>query len=228
MNLHYSELAPPLIGCLVCHTEGTITEFSPQRWWRSALPLLRCSHCGSTARFDIDPTGQWRVQYQHMNPAPHYHYAAYLLGQSKWLKEDTALDYSRDAYIQRHRLQQVEAGNISWLTPIGLMNVAVTLDEAEKPLLQIAETKLGRRVEDDKSTTAVDFGTLIITDRRLHLVGQERPWIYEWNAVSRANYKANTWTLDFSDTHFIEHQADMDSIDAQLLVGVINHLRQRR
>lgn len=228
MNLHYSELAPPLIGCLVCHTEGTITEFIAQRWWRSALPLLRCSHCGSTARFDINPNGQWRIQYQQVNPAPHYHYAAYLLGQSRWLKEEMALEYSRDAYIQRHRLQQVEAGNIGWLTPIAL-NVTVALDDVEKPLLQIAEAKLGRRVEDnDKSTTQIDFGTLVITDRRLHLIGQERPWIYEWNAISRMGYQANTWSMDFSDTHCIEHQADEDSIDAQLLVAVINHLRQRR
>ncbi len=229
MNLHYSELAPPLIGCLVCHTEGTITEFSPQRWWRSALPLLRCNHCGAVARFDVTPQGQWRVQYQKINTAPHYHYAAYLFSRSKWVTEESAISYSRDAYIQRHRLQQVEAGNIGWLTPIALIDdMALPLDESENPLLRIAEAKLGRRVNvEDKPSPQVDFGTLIVTDRRLHLIGQERSWIYEWNAISATAYASNTWTLDFSDTHFIEHLADNDRIDAQLLMAIINHLRQR-
>lgn len=229
MSLHYSELAPPLIGCLVCHAEGTITEFAPQRWWRSAYPLLKCSHCGSIARFENNLKGEWRLQYQHINPTPHYHYAAYRFGRSKWVTEDTALDLSRDAYIQRHRLQQVEAGNIGWLTPITLDEIGVALDDAEQPLLQIDGVKLGRRVDGDGNPAAqVDFGTLIVTDRRLHMAGQERPWIYEWNAISKSIYTGNTWTLDFSDTHFIEHGADDDSIDAQLFVAVINHLRQRR
>lgn len=229
MSLHYSELAPPLIGCLICHNEGTITEVSPQRWWRVGLPVIRCSHCGAVARFDASNEQSWRIQYQRLNSAPHYHHAAYLFRDAKWINEDDALDYSRDAYIQRHRLQQVEAGNISWLSPITFDDLPTTFDTAEKTFLTIKDAKLKRRVEDDDATSPqVDFGLLIITDRRLHIVGQERTWVYEWNAIASTNFTGNVWTLDFTDTHFIEHQADEDQLDAQLFIAVINHLRQVR
>ncbi len=231
MNLHYSELAPPLIGCLVCHTEGTITEFSPQRWWRSTFPLLKCSHCGSAAYFDASPE-QWRIQYKHINSAPHYHYAAYLFRQKRWINEEEALEFSRQAYIQRHRLQQVEAGNLTWLTPIVLTEAIETIHSDEEALLNIKGCQLGRRItaEEQNNTTIapVDSGTLVVTNRRLHFWGQERPWIYEWNAIRSATYKNNTWTLEFNDTHFIEHLADQDRLDAQLFVAVINSLRMKR
>lgn len=225
---HYTELAAPLIGCLYCHTEGTITERLPYFWNRSRFPRLVCSFCGSVAEFDLDKSaGTWRIYYHHCNSGSVYYYAYLVFQNAGWLDEDKAIDYSTNAYIQRRRNEQVRAGQLSWLQPNLPDTRPASLMPDEHTLAVIENVTLRRTVKAEDGTTIhdVDTGNVFLTDRRLHVHGAQRDWSYEYGAVIKASYDAITWYIAFSDNHFIEHTANKNELNAQIVVSLIETLR---
>ena len=225
---HYTELPPPLVGCLYCHTEGTITEHLPGRFSRSGLPRLVCSHCGAVASFEAADNDQWRIQYQQVNEAPPYFYAALVLKNTGWIDADTAIDLSRDAYIQRRRVEQVQAGQLNWLQPtLPDEGRPANLSPDEHLLVYIEAAQLKRKIETEEEHTThdVDNGALFFSNRKIHLIGQQREWAYEYAAIINTHYQPDLWRMTFSDAHFIEHTVQSKELDAQLLIAVVEALR---
>jgi hypothetical protein len=113
----------PLNGCLYCHTEGTITQAESRKilGFGSGLPTLTCSSCGSVALFEAgQDADSWRIRYKKVNRAPRFYYVMIHLGNAGWLNADEALEISRNGYVQRLRIQQVQRGDLSWLRPAPL------------------------------------------------------------------------------------------------------------
>jgi hypothetical protein len=225
---HYSELPPPLIACLYCHTEGTITEHLPQFWQRSKFPRLMCEFCGSIAEFDNMPDARsWRIRYvKCSNDAPYY-YAHLVFEAADWLSEDEAIDLSTDAYVQRRRNEQVRVGQLAWLQPTLPDNRPASLTPDEHTLAYFEKVALHRQVTTDEGETIhdVDQGALFLTDRKLHIHGQQRDWSYEYGAVVKVHYDTTTWHVSFSDNHFIKHTVQPGEINAQITCSLIEVLR---
>lgn len=227
---HYSELPPPLVGCLYCHTEGTITEFTSRRFARASYPRLVCSNCGSVALYDAGEADHWRISYQRVNHDARYFYAAYVFESAAWLDDDRAIDLSRDAYIQRRRVEQVKSGQLNWLQPELPDDIRPSrLSPDEQILAFVERCGLKRKIEADPdtapSTHDVDQGPLFLTNRKMHLLGQQREWVYEYAAVINTHFEQLLWRITFSDAHFIEHNATPKELDPQLLTAVVETLR---
>lgn len=226
---HYTELAAPLVGCLYCHTEGTITEHFPKAWQRSKTPRLSCGFCNSVAEFEHNTTGKWRIKYQLCNTDELYYYAHLVFNSAGWLDEDTAIDLSTDAYVQRKRNEQVKAGQLGWLQPKLPDTRPNSITPDEHALVFIEAAHLKRKVtnaEDDSiSIHDVDTGGLFFTDRNLHLQGKQRNWTYTYGAVVNVSYSGTAWVIRFSDDHFIEHTATQRELNAQIIVNLVETLR---
>lgn len=222
---HYSEIASPLIGCLFCHTEGTITEHHPQRFV-NVVPKLLCSHCGSVALFEVIGEDSWQIKYTHTSDDQQYHYAKLRFKGDNWLKEEDAIDISREVYIQRHRVGQAQAGKLGWLKPDISRELPTTLSPEESVLVFIDEVRLQRHVQEEEGQIQheVDRGALFLSNHRLHVAGKARDWVYEINAIESATFIEKRWMLRFSDQHFIEHHTEGDEHDAQLFVAIIEGL----
>ncbi len=127
------QIPAPLQGCLYCHTEGsiTLTEGRKILGFGSGLPTLTCSSCGSVALFEqgSDPD-TWRIRYKNVNKSSRFYYVMLYLGHAGWLSADRALEISRNGYVQRQRIQQVQHGDLDWLRPAPLNPLALDIPVA--------------------------------------------------------------------------------------------------
>jgi hypothetical protein len=230
---------PPLLGCLYCHTEGA-TVLSPGRrflGFGGDYPILTCSHCDSVALLDYDPEDpqDWRIRYRRVNRAPRYYYVAIYLGKAGWLSAQKALAASTNGYVQRTRVQQTRAGDLSWLQPAALhpppplMGVeevvyltlrAVTFQEAPPP---------GLLVRADQGTV-LDSGKFYVTDQKLHLLGQRRDWSHRLSEIHRLEYDDQAWTVVLNTPGQPQQYRGVnafDQFDPQLVAAVVEALWQQ-
>ncbi|RPI97568.1 MAG: hypothetical protein EHM39_09300, partial [Chloroflexi bacterium] len=172
---------PPLQGCLYCHSEGTTSLAVGRKWWYlgSDFPVLKCSHCNSTALLDYSPRNldTWRINYRRVNHAPRYYYVDLHFSQSGWLPAAQALAISTDGFVQRKRVSQAKAGELDWLQPVPADLPEANGDE------QIYLTLKGVTLQNapppglfnfGSQGPVLDSGKLLATDRALYLLGQRR------------------------------------------------------
>jgi hypothetical protein len=227
---------PPLQGCLYCHSEGTtaITEARKFLGFGSDYPLLKCSHCGSVALFDVNTgePGDWRIRYRRVSRASRYYYVAIHLGRGGWLSADKALAISTDGYVQRQRVQQAKSGNLSWLQPMPLRPPPPLMGTDENVYLTLRAVTYqqaspqGLFVRPNQGDV-LDSGKLYVTDQKLHLLGQRRDWSHPLGDIHEIKYDTDSWTA-------ILHTADnlqqyrgisvVEQLDAQLIATVLETL----
>lgn len=231
------EFAPPLIGCLYCHAEGTITEVEPRKVFGLGheFPSIICSNCGSTAFFDQDQqNGMWRLRYRKFNRDDLYYFAALRLGKANWLKKDEALKLSTAVYIQRQRVRQAKSGDLSWLRPERLSpppslmspNELIYLSSRKVDLRQMGQT--GNQASQKTEKGVLDTGQFYVTDVKLHLLGRSRDWSYDLSQIRKADFTDKAWKvyLDTKDTvQYFQGEFDTNETDPQLTTVVINALR---
>jgi len=226
---------PPLQGCLYCHSEGATSLDAGRKFWRfgSEFPLLKCAHCQSVALLDYQANGQqWRICYQRVNHAPRYYYVALRLGRAGWLSDQQALAISTDGYVQRRRVAQAKAGDLSWLQRLSpaaslphihpdetvyLTLKGVTLQVAPLPGL------LGR----NRQGSVLDSGKLHVTDQALYLAGQRQDWMYPLHDVLKVSYDQRFWAAELAagdEIHEFQGINAADKWDAQLVATVIETL----
>lgn len=230
-----SSLAP-LQGCLVCHMEGT-TELSTGRRLLSFgqhYPRLQCSYCGSVALLDISGDGleEWRIRYTRINRAERYFYAAAHLGQARWLSAKDALAISTDAFVQRRRVQQVKAGDLTWLQLPSLRPPPPCVSPGEQVFLVLKAVTYHETVPPGlfsaKQGAVLDSGKLYVTGQNLHLLGQRRDWTYRLNVIQRISYDADAWAVHLNTPDAPpQHLRGMNvtgQMDSQLVAAVIEIL----
>jgi hypothetical protein len=229
------ELAPPLLGCLYCHAEGTITELAARKLLGlgSDFPVLVCSHCQSVALFDEDASsGHWRIRYRRYNRSKIYFFSAWRLGKAGWLEADEALKRSTTAFIQRQRVRQAQRGDLSWLAPQVIWPPPPSFSPSEQVYLIFKYATLRQegysgREGSEKNNNILDGGTFYITDARLHLMGRDRDWSYEYGKVRKVDFSDNGWKIELdvkeAPRYFQCESAD-DEMDPQLASAVINAL----
>lgn len=227
---------PPLQGCLYCHSEGTTSLTIGRKWWRfgSDYPLLKCSHCNSTALLDYSASNldRWQICYRRVNRAPRYYYVALHFGQSDWLPAPQALAISTDGFVQRKRVAQAKAGELDWLQPppadipdqdgnerVYLSLKGVTLQNAPPPGLFSLGSQEG---------PVLNSGKLLATDRALYLLGQRRNWSQPLEKIWKVSYDRKFWTVIFvgEDNQLQQYRGvnATDQWDAQLISTVIEAL----
>lgn len=220
------ELSAPLLGCLYCHAEGTITEVSPRRLFGfgADYPQLRCSHCGAVALFDDNLlSGEWRINYRKFSREATYYFSALNLGQQEWLSAEEALQISTKAYIQRERLQQARRGDLSWLRPRASLPPSISPTEQ---LLFL--NKQG--VLYDSQDMKVDTGVLYWTAGKLYLLGQAQQWEFDLQQVQHTDYSEHGWELYLSSSereYLLRCDYRDDEIDPQLTTAIIETLMQQ-
>lgn len=227
---------PPLLGCLYCHAEGSTTLSPPRKFLGLGgnYPVLTCSHCASVALLDYDPGNaqNWRIRYRRVNRAPRYYYVAVYLGRAGWLSAQKALAASTNGYVQRTRVQQTRAGDLSWLQPatlrpppplMGVNEVvyltlrAVTFQEAAPPGLLV-------RVDQG---TVLDSGKFYVTDQKLHLLGQRRDWSHRLSDIRKVEYDEKAWTIVLNTPGQPQQYRGLnafDQFDPQLVAAVVEAL----
>jgi hypothetical protein len=227
---------PPLQGCLYCHAEGTTAVVESRRWLGlgSHFPILKCSHCGSTALFDYDPDRpeDWRVCYRRVNTAPRYYYVALYLGRAGWLSAPKALHISTNGYVQRMRVSQAKAGELDWLPASPIHPPPPLMRSSEKVYLTLKAVSLhmtpppGFWVRAEQGAM-LDSGKFYVTDQQLHLLGQRRDWSLPFAYVSKVEYNEKSWVvyvnMDDQSQHF-RGTNTAEQFDAQLVSAVIETL----
>ncbi len=233
------ELIPPLQGCLYCHAEGTTELHEPRKifGFGNDYPLLKCRRCESTALLDYTPAepSAWRILYKHVNTTPRYYYVALHLGRAGWLTAEDALEISTNGFVQRRRVQQARAGDLSWLRPSPLHPPPPLMHPAEVVYLTLRGVTLqevppsGFLVHAE-SGAVLDSGKFYVTGRRLHLLGQRRDWSHALDEIEHVDYDEEGWTLIFRTSDRLLQYRGMnipEQFDAQLVATVIEALWQR-
>jgi hypothetical protein len=231
-----SDSAPaPLLGCLICHAENTLTlTESRQLLPGGKYPLLVCSKCESTARFDANPDNpdDWRIRYNKISSDILYNFARYSFKRRGWLHSEEALSLSTDVYIQRQRLNQVTEGDLSWLKPgrlsppPPLMSAREVVYLALKPVTYY-ETGKTRIPGMGRRDVELDTGTLYATGTKLHLLGQRRDRSHRLTEVRDVQYRGGMWTIHTvagEQPHHYQGLANSGSLDAELIAAVIDLL----
>jgi len=59
-------------------------------------------------------------QVQELQQIRAFYYVMLYLGRAGWLSADQALKASRNGFVQRQRVQQVQGGDLEWLHPMPL------------------------------------------------------------------------------------------------------------
>jgi hypothetical protein len=230
---------PPLLGCLYCHAEGATTLSPGRRFlgFGGDYPVLTCSACASVALLDYDPedSQNWRIRYRRVNRALRYYYVAIYLGKAGWLSAQKAMEASRSGYVQRTRVQQARAGDLSWLQPaplnppppfmgggevVYLTLRAVTFQEAPPP---------GFLVRADQGTV-LDSGKFYVTDQKMHLLGQRRDWSHRLSDVQRVEFDDKAWTIVLNTPGQPQQYRGpnvLDQFDPQLVAAVVETLWAR-
>lgn len=233
-------LIPPLQGCLYCHAEGTTELFEPRKilGFGNDYPVLKCRRCESTALLDYTPTepSSWRIRYKHVNTAPRYYYVALHLGKAGWLSAEDALEISTNGFVQRRRVQQAHAGDLSWLRPAPLHPPPPLMHPNEAVYLTLRGVTLQEAPPSgfwvrSEAGTVLDSGKFYVTGRRLHLLGQRRDWSHPLDAIAHIHYDAHGWTLAFRASDRLLQYRGMnipEQFDAQLVAAIIETLWQNR
>jgi hypothetical protein len=227
-------LIPPLAGCLYCHAEGAIRVSEGRRilGFGSGLPHLVCSNCASVALLEEDPTvpQRWRIRYKKVNRAPRYYYVMIYLGNAGWLEAEEALKISRNGFVQRHRLQQAQRGDLSWLRPEPLDPPPPLMSPDElvyltaNPATLQQTTRAGSVLPSDEQNV-LDSGCLYVTDRKIHLLGHRRDWSHRLTEVQNVDHTERFWRVMVGATQQHYQGANLpDQIDAQLFTAVVKVL----
>jgi hypothetical protein len=200
----------------------------------SPFPLLRCTHCNSTALFDYDvshPDG-WRICYRRVNRAPRYYYVSIYLGRAGWLSARKALTISTNGYAQRKRVVQAKAGDLTWLHPDFLSPPLPPMGTAEKVYLSLKAVTLQEIPPPGifarfGQETLLDSGKLYITDQKLYLLGQRRDWSHVVDDISQIDYNEKFWFIYLDvqgQPQRLRGANAADQLDAQLVAAVVETL----
>jgi len=227
---------PPLLGCLYCHTEGATTLSPGRRFlgFGSDYPVLTCRHCNSVALLDYKPgdSQNWRIRYRRVNRAPRYYYVAIYLGKAGWLSAQKALAASTNGYVQRSRVQQIRAGNLSWLQPSTLHPPPPLMSAEEVVYLTLRGVTFqeappsGFLVRADQGAV-LDSGKFYVTDQKLHLLGQRRDWSHRLSDILRVEYDDRAWTIVLNTPGQPQQYRGpnvSDQFDPQLVAAVVEAL----
>ncbi len=220
----------PLLGCLYCHAEGTITQIAARKFagLGSDFPRLICSRCQSVAWFDEDPTtGDWRIHYRKHGRGPLYQFASVRLGTAGWLKADEALQVSTQTYIHRQRLQQAKRGDLSWLRVN--QTLPPSLPSSERVYMVFESVTLYSQQPQSKVDAVVDSGAIYITGANLYLLGRDREWAYPLAQIQQTKFTDSEWQVVLGMTDIQQYFAcnpQTHELDPQLAVNVLNALRQ--
>jgi len=235
---HWLASLPPVQGCLFCHSEGAVSvEAGRSRLARGGgLPVIRCSHCGAVAELDALPErAEWRIRYRKVNQADRYYYVAQQFGGGEWFDRAAALQISTNGYVQRQRVRQTATGDLSWLAPLTLDPLPPFINQNEVTWLELRGVTLARLASQtwilrSGQSEIIDSGKLYVTSLKLHLLGQRRDWPISWADVSGSSYDAGAWQIGVEggdQPRALIAQRASNEIDPQLIVTVIEHLRQR-
>ncbi|MEP7289920.1 MAG: hypothetical protein ABI947_29595 [Chloroflexota bacterium] len=230
------EIPAPLVGCLYCHQEGTMTLAAGRKilGFGSGLPTLVCSSCNSVALFEPGPSADtWRIRYKNVNKASRFYYVMLYLGRAGWLSADEALEASRKGYVQRQRIQQVQRGDLSWLQPGPLVPPPPLMspDESVYLMANPATFQQAMRVGSvlaQGEENVLDSGHFYVTDRKIHLLGHRRDWSHKLTDIQRVEHNDERWRIYVGDSE--QHYQGInvpDQIDAQLFASVVKQLARR-
>jgi hypothetical protein len=228
-----TETPAPLQGCLYCHAEGTITQAEGRKLFGfgSGVPTLTCSACGAIAFFEVGSDAHsWRIRYKSFDRSDQYYYVMLYLGEAGWLNAEQALDASRNGYVQRLRLQQVEHSDLSFLHPGPLFPPPplMAADEVVYITVNPATYQQAMRagsVISSGDESVLDSGRFYVTDRKLHLLGHRRDWSHKLTEIQRIEHNSEYWRLYVGDSE--QHYQGLNSpnqIDAQLFCAIVKHL----
>lgn len=223
----------PLVGCLICHQEGTLTLSEGRRVFGMGeqAPMITCSHCESTAflSWEEDDPQAWRIKYRHIDAE--YPYAVLRFAKQGWVRDEDALAISTDIYAQRHRVQQTQAGDLSWLStqqldpPPPLMHPNETVYLTLKPVTyrEVNPSKIPFfQTEDD----VLDTGTCYITESKIHLLGQRRDRSHKLEEIEYTDFAGNRWMAYVNNAQlYYGGITDENSLDAQLIAVIIQTLK---
>jgi len=231
------DLPPPLQGCLYCHSEGTTVLARSRKilGLGSDFPIVKCAHCDSTAYLDYQPDlpDGWRICYHRANRAPRYYYVFIHLRKAGWLSAAQALLASTNGFVQRARVAQTQAGDVSWLRPASPNPSLPLLPPAERVYLTLKGVTLqegpppGFLIRATAGTT-LDSGKAYVTAQHLYLLGQRRDWSHPLSDIRVATYDETSWTvsLEGNERHYRGVNVS-DQFDAQLVATIIDALRGR-
>ncbi|HRE47047.1 MAG TPA: hypothetical protein PLD47_04920 [Aggregatilineales bacterium] len=223
-----SEQPAPLLGCLFCGEEGTITLTEGRKVFGlgSGLPTITCRACGAAALFDAAGEGGqgWRIRYKKTSRHQRYYYASIYLGGAGWLVEDEALAISRRAYVQRRRVQQAEAGDLSFLQPEQRDPPPPLMSPDEFVYVEYPTAIIGQASKTGESI--MDSGIVFLTDKKIHLLGQRRDWSHKLSDIREITLTERYWRLQvgIADQYY-QGENQPDQIDAQLFTVIVKALQ---
>ncbi len=227
------QIPAPLQGCLYCHTEGsiTLTEGRKILGFGSGLPTLTCSSCGSVALFEEGPDPDtWRIRYKNVNKSSRFYYVMLYLGHAGWLSADRALEISRNGFVQRQRLQQVQHGDLEWLRPAPLSPPPPLMSPDERVFVSVNPVTFQQAMRAGSvlaqgEENVLDSGRFYITDRKLHLLGHRRDWSHKLTDIQRVEHNDQYWRVYVGESE--QHYQGLnfpDQMDAQLLTTIVKAL----
>jgi hypothetical protein len=228
------EPTPPLLGCLVCHTEGSTFQSEGRKLFGRTAPniaalgafglggpALNCRHCGSVAQLEVQAES-WRIRYRKIPQAAEYYYASAFFLDAGWIVDEAALDISRRAYIQRKRVQQAQQGDLAWLNPAPLLPPPPLMSADEVIYLRFegATVQQGRPQRHDDGAMQ-DSGTFYLTDRKVHLIGSRRDWSHRIGDVADVVYSDKAWRIYIGESgQFYQGKNNPEQMDAQLFATI--------
>jgi hypothetical protein len=235
------ELPAPLQGCLFCHSEKTISSGERKTLFGLGRPqqTLTCSSCGAVALFQSQSPDQWRIQYVKVPHVARYYYLRVHLAEVGWLDSDQALEISQRGYVQRHRMQQIQRGDLAWLHPHRLTPPPPLMSPAESVYLTIEPVTLSQegaargtgllsQLPINRGNQAVmDSGRFYVTDLKIHLLGERRDWSHKLTEISKFDHDLRGWRLTVG-TQVYSGENHADGVDAQLFVTVVKSLAARK
>ncbi|MBX3061581.1 MAG: hypothetical protein U0528_04295 [Anaerolineae bacterium] len=225
---------PPLQGCLYCHHVGTVRYAEGRKvlGLGSGLPTATCSHCGTVAQLEIEDGDDpyWRIRYKKLNSAPEYYYVMVYLGEQRWIDGEEAMEISRRGFVQRHRIDQVQHGDLEWLEPAPLNPPPPLMSPYETVYLAVPDVSLWQPSSQNGGSggSALDVGTFYVTDRRMHLVGQQRDWSNRLAEIRSIEHDENAWRIFIGgNRQYFTGSNTLESLDAQLFTAIVKALWKR-
>ncbi|MBZ0309175.1 MAG: hypothetical protein K8I82_24130 [Anaerolineae bacterium] len=225
---------PPLVGCLVCHSEGTTSLLEGRRFLGlgADFPVLECSACQSSAFLDWDESQpeHWRVKYRKISAA--YAYAAQVF-DNEWVEAEQAVELSTLIYVHRKRLEQTHSGDLSWLKPTRLMPPPPLMSPIEWVYLEIpsisyCETRQVGLLTRSKDANILDTGKFYVTDTKIHLLGQRRDRSHRLTDIRQIEFEGVSWYIHMNgERPYHYHGYSQDGIlDSELIAAVITTLKK--
>lgn len=231
-------LPPPLVGCLICHTEGTLTRSEGRRVLGLGTdhPVITCTRCGAVATLDWEEAQPetWRIRYRKIPRTTPYEYAVLRFGKSGWIEAEEALTASTDVYIQRERLQQVQRGKLKWLKPAQLTPPPPLMSGDEvvyfsfKPVTY-AKTAPPGLFSFARESSVLDTGTFYLTDSKVHLLGQRRDRSHRLGEIARLHHDEQGWEIHVGngdDLHHYRGQFQDGIFNGELVIAIVEALKR--